>query len=50
MNFAELWPLLVILAISGLVAGFDAGLVVVGGGIGPVPVHDNTLGYPGVPE
>jgi uncharacterized membrane protein YfcA len=48
--FADLWPLIAILAVSGLVAGFAAGLLGVGGGIVTVPVLEYSLRYAGVPE
>jgi uncharacterized membrane protein YfcA len=48
--FADLWPLIAILAVSGLVAGFAAGLLGVGGGIVTVPVLEYSLRYADVPE
>ncbi|HEU5136402.1 MAG TPA: sulfite exporter TauE/SafE family protein [Steroidobacteraceae bacterium] len=47
---AELLPLIAILAVSGLVAGFAAGLLGVGGGIVTVPVLEYSLRFAGVPE
>ena len=47
---AELLPLIAVLAGTGLVAGFVAGLLGVGGGIVTVPVLEYSLRYAGVPE
>jgi uncharacterized membrane protein YfcA len=49
-RLAELWPLIAVLAASGLVAGFAAGLLGVGGGIVTVPVLEYSLRFAGVPE
>jgi len=46
----ELLPLIAILAVSGIVAGFAAGLLGVGGGIVTVPVLEFSLRFAGVPE
>ena len=46
----ELAPLFGILALSGLFAGFVAGLLGVGGGIVTVPVLEFALRFAGVPE
>jgi uncharacterized membrane protein YfcA len=45
-----LLPLIAILAASGLVAGFAAGMLGVGGGIVTVPVLEYSLRFAGVPE
>lgn len=47
---AGLLPLIAILAVSGVVAGFAAGLLGVGGGIVTVPVLEYSLRFAGVPE
>jgi uncharacterized protein len=49
-DWRELLPLIGILAATGLVAGFAAGLLGVGGGIVTVPVLEYSLRFAGVPE
>jgi len=49
-QLAELIPLIAILAASGIVAGFAAGLLGVGGGIVTVPVLEYSLRFADVPE
>jgi uncharacterized membrane protein YfcA len=47
---ADLLPLLATLALAGVVAGFVAGLLGVGGGIVTVPVLEYSLRFVGVPD
>jgi uncharacterized protein len=49
-ELSALLPLVAILAVSGVVAGFAAGLLGVGGGIVTVPVLEYSLRFAGVPE
>ncbi len=49
LDWAALWPLLVTLAGTGIIAGIVAGLLGVGGGIIIVPILEFALRYVGVP-
>lgn len=46
----EILPLIAVLALAGVIAGFAAGLLGVGGGIVTVPVLEYSLRFAGVPE
>jgi uncharacterized membrane protein YfcA len=49
-SLQELLPLIIVLGITGLVAGFAAGLLGVGGGIVSVPVLEYALRFADVPD
>jgi uncharacterized protein len=49
-SLPELLPLVAVLGVTGLVAGFAAGLLGVGGGIVTVPVLEYALRFAGVPD